>query len=156
MNFLGEATVRVSAVLALAFLVMWVGPRVLRPPRESAFNSARPTVAGVPAPAPGFTWNDSAQLTPLLYDAVVGMLFDIGVLVCAWRMIRGAARARSLRKTAAPLDAAAVAAAAGLPPALFQGAGLAQSDIAAVAMTVGVKAPLILLPAHYSLWDRAR
>jgi TonB family protein len=188
MTFFIECILRVSAILAVAFLAMaalrrqsaalrhliWsvaftacalapvifsLGPRV--PLRAGAILPVQTGIAISPTADDGEPTNaDRLPHSPVLaafpFSGVALAIWAAGVLALVVRTTRGSLRARELRRTAAPLDPAGVAAFAQLPEALFKDVQIVQSDTAAVAMTMGLRAPLILLPRQHAAWSRSR
>jgi len=90
------------------------------------------------------------------YGIVALAIWAGGVLALLVRTARGSLLAGQLRRTGMPLDPAAVAAFAQLPEELFKDLQIVQSEAAAVAMTMGIRMPMILLPRQHAAWSRSR
>lgn len=171
MSVLWEVALRVSGVLALGFLLKFLAQRksaalrhliwlsafaaALAAPALVAFGSKlglallKPatmeahaghmdivTVSSIPGqsePAPG----------SLPYSGIVWGLWSAGALACAMRMLRSVAKARALRASGEPVET-------------FEGVPVAESESAPVAMTLGIRAPLILLPMEHRGWSPQR
>jgi len=182
LGWLPDWTLRVSVLLVLASVVCMVLQK--RPPAlrhviwaaafgvalftplltPIGFRIARPAVVGpvmrvAEAPASeqpaGGEPAPSQPPRPSRFPWIPG-LWAIGALGLAARTMNGVRKALRLRRNAPPLDRATIAQRACLPPELFTGVALAESDAAVVPMTLGLSAPLILLPADQRGWSAVR
>lgn len=180
MSFFWECALRVSAILAIAFgisfalrrqsaalrHVVWTaafsiglltpalffwGPKTVPMGTADDYVVVSTVAEQIPEPA------SMPRRSPSIpYESAALALWAAGVLVLAIRAVRASLQARWLRRTAEPLDASAIAAYAQLPLNVFHGIELAQNESAAVAMTMGVRNPLVLLPSQHTTWDGSR
>jgi beta-lactamase regulating signal transducer with metallopeptidase domain len=178
MSFAIETTLRVTAVLALALFValvlrkqvpalrycVWVsafavsliaplllavGPKAPIPAIPSVEAVSTFTAGRTVAKAAPSSKRAPAQ-KPIPYGATLVGVWLAGVGVFAVRMARAALRAQALRKSARPIDPSTNFGAD------FNDVRVAESDLAPVAMTLGILEPMILLPQHWRDWDEAR
>ncbi len=166
MSILFEIALRVSGVLALGFLLaflarrgsaalrhmIWLGafavalaapllvmfgPKLLKPPRLQTHAARLGIVSVSTAPMPA----EPARVPRSIpYSEIVWGLWAAGALACAVRMLRSAAKASALRSSAEPVE-------------IFEGVPVAETESVAVAMTLGIRAPLILLPIANRNWS---
>lgn len=166
MTFVIECILRVSAILAAAFLItaalrrqsaalrhlLWTiafalsaltpllfpwGPGIGRAPAQITVISIAATAA-IPRVE---TAPRHARTIP--YDRVAVLVWGMGVLALAARAGRAMAAARALQRSAGPLTP-------------FQGVPVSECGDAAVAMTAGVWKPVILLPPEHRTWTAAQ
>jgi len=185
MSFFIECFLRVSAIFLVAFLVslvlrkqaaalrhlIWVAAFgiALLTPLLFVYGpkTARPVIMNVPVLGGTIATPPTQELPrdlsprrkereapPLLIWRLGETLFSIwaaGVTVFAFRMARSAFAASKLRRAAEPTDIAG-ALSFGLP----NGVTVAESEAIAVAMTLGIHSPLILLPSNHNEWMPSR
>lgn len=166
MNMLGESALRVNGVLALGFvmtfllrrksaalrhliwlsafavalatpLLMCFGPRLLKPWTIEERGAGTGIVS---ASAVRMRAEPSRVPRSIPYAELLWGLWAAGALACAVRMRRSVAKARALRASAAPVE-------------IFEGVPVAESESAPVAMTLGIRTPLIVLPIGHGGWS---
>jgi len=182
MSFAIETTLRVTAVLALALIVgmilrkqspvlrhwVWVsafavslvvplllvvGPKAPIPAIPSV-EAVSMFTAGRTAARAARSFTRAPAQKSIPYGAILVGVWLAGVGVLTARMVRAALRARALWKSARPIDRRTdMGTDFG---ADFKNVRVAESDLAPVAMTLGIREPMILLPKHWRDWDEGR
>lgn len=178
MIFLLECSLRVSGVLAAVFLLtfllqrnsatlrhlIWAsafavalttplletfGPKLVKPPMLATHAARLTTHTGIVtistaainvAPLPAEPPPPSRSIP---YAALIWGIWTAGVLACAIRLLRGVTRVRAIRNSAVPSE-------------VFEGVPVTESESTAVAMTLGVLKPLIVLPMDHRNWSVLR
>ena len=178
MNYLLECALRVSAVLTAAFLLtfllrrktaslrhlIWTtafavalttpaletaGPKLLKRPMV-AVHAARAGL--IPAPivivsaAPQPAEPSSRPIAPsrqIPYAEILSGIWAAGVLAFSIRLLRGVRRVRAIRNATTPYE-------------IFEGVPVTECESAAVAMTLGIHAPMIVLPLEHRTWTPLR
>jgi TonB family protein len=165
MSFFVECSLRVSAILIVAFLVALALRKQAAGLRHVVWVAAFGISALTPllfAWGPSAPVNDIVQTGPVVIDVafphspsaprpsraipwadVALAIWAAGVLVFTLRMVRATITARTLRRAARPLT-------------MFEGVAVGETESAAVALTLGVTSPLILLPAQHRDWEPSR
>jgi TonB family protein len=143
-------------ICALTPLLFPWGPKAAKPwPSILSTQTSFVTIAAESEASPRA---ETAQRPPQAIPVAPALfiLWAAGALGVSIRIVRAALWTRTLRHTTMPLDGAAVAASAHFPPTALEGVQIAESDAVAVAVTMGIRAPIIVLPSHYKTWSASR
>jgi TonB family protein len=172
MSFFIECSVRVTAVMAatlvaILFLrrqpaafrhLVWTGAFGIAALTPLLFaigpKTIHPIVVAPPIEIRALTIEADKASKPSQGLPVAGILAGIwsaGVLICIIKTGRSLVTARCLRRDATKLDAPNE-----LPLEIPDSITVAKADRAKVAMTLGIRAPLIVLPANYRQWPVSR
>ena len=148
------------ALVSLTPLLMITGPRWLPRPSTltlrspfsiSAVHPTEPVVGPTPARTlNGASWPD------LSLPNVFALLWAAGLLAAVLRLLHGHRMSWRLRRHCRPIEAVQLAERTQLPVQHFSGVRFAESSAVVVPMTLGIWAPLILLPVSGAQWQASR
>src|SRR5215831_3549374 len=128
-----------AVALVTPFLAKW-GPQTVEP-------VTLPIAIEVNAVATGKAKPPARQSRSFPFEETALAIWAAGVLVQAIRAGRGVILANSLKRSAWPIDS---------PIDIPEPTSIAESESAAVAMTLGVRQPLILLPPRHREWHPSK